>query len=156
MIEIEIPGGRKLELRNLVLDYNGTIAVDGNIAAGVKELLEALSRKLDIHVVTADTFGNARAGLADVSCSVLILGLRDQAEQKLEYVKSLGTGSTVCVGNGRNDLSMLREAALGIAVILKEGAFGQTLTHADIICTDIVSALELLVYTKRLQATLRN
>ncbi len=156
MIEIDIPGGRKLELKHLVLDYNGTMAVDGNIAAGVKDLLDALSRNLHVHVVTADTFGNARDGLAGIYCSVHILGAQDQAGQKLNYVKGLGAESVVCIGNGRNDLSMIREAALGIAVVLKEGAFGQALMYADIVCTDIVSALELLVYPKRLQATLRN
>jgi hypothetical protein len=29
MIEIDIPGYKKLQLKNLVLDYNGTLACDG-------------------------------------------------------------------------------------------------------------------------------
>jgi P-type E1-E2 ATPase len=132
------------------------VAVDGEIAAGVKELLRQLAGSLQVHVVTADTFGNARAGLADLSCHLRVLGQQDQARQKLEYVNRLGAGKTVCIGNGKNDLSMLEAAAVGIAVILGEGAFAQTLAKADIVCTDIVSALELLVRPKRIQATLRN
>jgi soluble P-type ATPase len=63
------------------------------------------------------------------------------------------------VGNGRNDQLMLKEAALGIAVILEEGAaaatLNATLNAADVVCTHIVSALELLTNPLRLMATLR-
>ncbi|HKJ46485.1 MAG TPA: hypothetical protein VJ991_11715, partial [Balneolales bacterium] len=59
-------------------------------------------------------------------------------------------------GNGRNDRLMLDEAAVGIAVIQKEGASFQSLQAADVICTNIIDALELLVYPKRLTATLRS
>ena len=59
------------------------------------------------------------------------------------------------MGNGRNDQLMLEEAALGIAVILEEGAAAVTLSAADVVCTNIVSALELLDNPLRLIATLR-
>jgi soluble P-type ATPase len=75
---------------------------------------------------------------------------------KLLYVKDLGFDRTVCIGNGRNDRMMLKEAALGIAVILNEGACVVTLLSADVVCTSIVSALELLIYPLRLTATLRS
>jgi soluble P-type ATPase len=63
---------------------------------------------------------------------------------------------TVAVGNGRNDRLMLQESALGIAVILNEGAAMQTLLCADVVCTDIVAALQLLIHPLRLTATLRS
>ena len=50
---------------------------------------------------------------------------------------------------------MLREAALGIAVVLQEGAAAATVADADVVCTDILRALELLAYPLRLTATLR-
>jgi soluble P-type ATPase len=53
MIEISIPGRRRLNLKYLVLDYNGTIAHNGEILAGVKKCLIELTENLDIHVVTA-------------------------------------------------------------------------------------------------------
>ena len=43
MIEIDIPGFGILRLEHLVLDYNGTIAVDGQPVQGVKERLIALA-----------------------------------------------------------------------------------------------------------------
>ena len=155
MIEINIPGDRKLQLKYLVLDYNGTIAFDGSLIAGVKENLEALADKHQIHILTADTFGKARSGHEGSNCRISILAPEAQDIGKLEYVKRLGADNTVCVGNGRNDQLMLKEAALGIALILEEGAATPTLSAADIVSTNIVSALELLTNPLRLIATLR-
>ncbi len=144
MIEINIPGYRKLRLKHIVLDYNGTIACDGELIAGVKENLTALADKLKVHILTADTFGKARSGLEGIECELSILAPDAQDIGKLEYVKKLGAENVVAVGNGRNDHLMLKEAALGIAVILEEGASRDTLLAADVVCSRIVSALELL------------
>ena len=43
-----------------MLDYNGTLAVDGHLLGGVKKALTALSGKINVHVLTADTFGEGR------------------------------------------------------------------------------------------------
>ena len=155
MIEINIPGDRVLQLKHIVLDYNGTIACDGDLISGVKENLIALADKLQIHILTADTFGNARRGLEGIKCEFSIISPEAQDIGKLDYVKRLGAANTVCVGNGRNDHLMLKEAVLGIAVILEEGAAAATLSAADVVCTNIVSALELLENPMRLIATLR-
>ncbi len=155
MIEINIPGGHGLVLKSMVLDYNGTVAVDGEIIDGVKERFGKLSKQLEIHVITADTFGRAKDALADVPCKLQILGEKNQDQQKLDHVKRIGNIHTVCIGNGRNDCLMLKEAALGIGVVLEEGAWTGTLLEADVICTSILSALDLLIFPKRLQATLR-
>jgi len=85
-----------------------------------------------------------------------ILEKDNQDVGKLDYVKGLGCDNTVCIGNGRNDRLMLKEAVLGIAVVLKEGVAAETLVSADVVCTSIVSALELLMHPLRLTATLRS
>lgn len=156
MLEINIPGYRKLRLKHIVLDYNGTIACDGALIVGVKENLTALADKLQVHILTADTFGKVRSGLEGIACELSILAPDDQDIGKLEYVKKLGAENVVAVGNGRNDHLMLKEAALGIAVILEEGASRDTLLAADVVCSRIVSALELLRNPLRLTATLRS
>lgn len=155
MIEVDIPGNKNLQLGHLVLDYNGTIAVDGRLLPGVKENLGALAQKLGIHVLTADTFGTVRSALEEIPCKLAIIPEGDQDVSKLEYVQNLGRNQTVCIGNGRNDHRMLEAAVLGIAVILDEGAAAKSLMAADIVCTNIVSALELLANPLRLSATLR-
>ncbi len=155
MIEINIPSYKRLTLDHLVLDYNGTIACDGKVLDGVRERLTALDKKLQIHVLTADTFGEAEANLKEIPCSLSILPPGRQDEGKLACVRRLGPERTVCIGNGLNDCLMLKEAAIGIAVILAEGASASTVIAADIVCTSIASALDLIINPLRLIATLR-
>ena len=156
MIEIVIPGYKKLQLKHVVLDYNGTLAMDGELLPGVKDALKGLAEELQIHILTADTFGKVKSRVEGIPCELSILAVERQDTGKLDYVKSLGAEHTVCIGNGRNDRLMLKEAALGIAVILEEGAAVETLVEADIACTTILSALELLINPLRLTATLRS
>jgi len=59
MMDITIPGTGKWRIKQLVLDLNGTIALDGKIIEGVAERLNHLSRFLDVFIVTPDTRGNA-------------------------------------------------------------------------------------------------
>lgn len=156
MIQVDIPGYRVLQLEHLVMDYNGTLAVDGRLEEGVREAFKDLSSQLAIHVITADTFGLAAGQLKDspVQLSVLSPGHQDIA--KRDYVERLGGAATVAVGNGRNDRLMLKTAELGIAVVLREGAAAATLAAADIACVGILPALELLLHPLRLTATLRS
>src|ERR1700756_709859 len=141
MVRIDIPGGEPLPLENLVLDFNGTLACDGALLPGVRRRLERLSELIQIHVVTADTFGRARAELSGLPCQLHILEPHDQARAKLEYVQRLGAERTACVGNGRNDALMVGAVALGIAVIQAEGAAPETLSAADVVARDIADAL---------------
>lgn len=156
MIDVVIPGYKRLQLKHLVMDYNGTIACDGSLVAGVEELVNRLSRDLEVHVVTADTFGKAARALADLTTRVLILPIDNQDQRKREYVENLGSVFTVCIGNGKNDRLMLKTAELGIAVIGREGLAVEALLSADIVCDNILSALALLTNTGRLIATLRS
>ena len=155
MISISIPGSGTLNLDHMVLDYNGTLAVDGALLPGVKETLQSLCDHIVIHVVTADTFGKAGDGLQGVDCRLTVLQPGRQDQAKLDFVKHLGADRTVAVGNGRNDALMLEAAALGIAVILSEGASTLSLGKADVVCLNVVDALQLLTHPLRLTATLR-
>ena len=50
---------------------------------------------------------------------------------------------------------MLKEAAIGIAVLGPEGMASDLLETADVLVMDINDALDLLLHPKRLVATLR-
>jgi soluble P-type ATPase len=156
MLSIAVPGGKDLRLECLVLDYNGTLACDGDLIEGVGPLLRVLAEDLEIHVVTADTFGKAHSGLHGLPCELVVLPAEKQDAGKLAYVRRLGPERTASIGNGRNDRLMLKEAALGIAVVQAEGAAAETLAAADVVCPDILSALRLLTDPLRLKATLRS
>jgi soluble P-type ATPase len=155
MIEIDIPGWGELRLHFLVTDYNGTLACDGILIPEVIPLIRALSTNLEIHIVTADTFGHAAKNLQILPVKLKILPPDSQDQGKADYLRQLGAQSAVCMGNGRNDLLMLRDAALGICVTEAEGACIQTLQAADIVCRYAKDALNLLLNPKRLIATLR-
>jgi soluble P-type ATPase len=155
-MEIVIPGFQTLRLQHLVMDYNGTLAQDGRLLEGIRPRLENLAGQLRLHVITADTFGMARGQLTGLPCELAILPVEEQAQGKLAYVDNLGRGQVVAIGNGRNDRLMLAAAALGISLIQGEGAAFEALSAADVIMTDIQSALDVLLFPKRLIATLRS
>lgn len=155
MINIRIPGESDLSVDHLLLDYNGTLAEDGKILPGVGETLNTLSENLHIHVITADTFGTVEKEMLHIKCKIKVLSKHRQDRVKLEYINTIGRERTVAIGNGRNDALMIKAAALGIAVIQREGAWAGTLQAADVVCNSIVSALDLLRNPSRLKATLR-
>lgn len=156
MLTVEIPPAQTLRFEHLVLDYNGTLAVDGKLVPEAAALLNALASRMHIHVITADTFGLVQQNLQNVKCNLTILTGDSQDEQKRALVKRLGGQRTVCIGNGRNDALMLKEAALGICVLSAEGAAVETLLNANIVCPSVRAALDLLLHPQRLTATLRN
>lgn len=155
MIEIAIPGRETYRLAHLVLDLNGTMALDGEIIEGVEERLHRLSGLLSISIVTADTHGSAQR--LEESLGTRMYGIEKGSEdtQKLALVKRLGSQETASIGNGRNDVFMLRESALGICVLGGEGAAVEAIMSSDLVVPDINTALELLLNTNRLIATLR-
>lgn len=156
MIEVNIPGFHRLRLSHLVLDYNGTLAVDGCLLEGVRERVDALAASLRIHIITGDTFGKAREQLETIDCRLIILPSEGQDVTKADYVQQLGPMQTVAIGNGRNDRLMLQQAEIGIAVLGREGAAIETLTAADLIVPDPLTALDLLRNPLRLMASLRS
>jgi len=156
MISIEIPGFGKLDLAHVVVDYNGTLALDGLLPPGVGEALAELARQIRIHVVTADTFGLAEQQLMGLPVALTIMPVASQAEAKARFVSQLGADSVVAIGNGRNDWKMLSVAAVGIALVQREGAAAETLVNADVVTVSILDAIDLLRNPRRLVATLRS
>jgi soluble P-type ATPase len=136
MINIEVPSFGDLQLVHLVLDYNGTLAVNGKLLCGVFNALTALSSELEIHVITADTFGFAASQLVGLPVKLTIIPAEEQAEAKLKYISQLGAQ--------RNDRMILKAAAVGIAVIQSEAASRETLASTDVVSPAILDALNLL------------
>jgi len=154
-IHLDIPGWESLRLEHLVLDVNGTVALDGEVLPGVVERLAALSASLTTHLITADTHGRAGEIGEQVSVQVLRIEARNEAGQKRVLVERLGAERVVAVGNGANDAEMLAAAAVGIAVLGPEGLVTVTLQAADVVVGRIEDALDLLLHPHRLVATLR-
>jgi soluble P-type ATPase len=154
MIVVDIPGWGRAEMEHLVLDLNGTLAVDGVIPGGVTARIQELAASLQVHVLTADTFGSA-AGYAGEGLQVRVLEPGDQVEAKARFVRALGATRTAAIGNGMNDEGMLREAALGIVVLGREGAAARAILAADVVVPSVEDGLDLLRFPRRLVASLR-
>lgn len=153
--ELDIPGFGLVHLEHLVSDFTGTLSVGGELLPHVKERLNKVAEFLNIHVLTADTFGKARAELQGIKCETHVLDGAGHDLQKEKYVRKLGASCVVALGNGNNDRKMLKAARVGIAVCLKEGCSKDAITSADILVSSAVDALDLLLNPKRLKATLR-
>ena len=154
-MKIEIPGVGDIDIRHLVFDYNGTLAVNGRLKPGVREAVASLSDRVDFHVITADTFGIVEKELEGVDCRLAIIPKGNQAEAKAAYVRELVASHVMAAGNGANDRLMLKAAGIGIAVLLEEGTAIASLTAADILVKDVLDVFEFLKTPERLIATLR-
>lgn len=155
MLHLNIPGWGQFALEVLVLDYNGTLALDGGLLPEVAPRLKALARHLRICVLTADTYGTVQSACSGLPVEVVVTAPEDVTGEKERFVAGLGPERVVAIGNGYNDQRMLKAAALGIAVLGPEGAYPATLQAADVVAPDIGAALDLLLYPDRLKATLR-
>lgn len=156
MVCFDIPGRGRVSIEHVVLDFNGTIAVDGILLPGVAKRIAALHSLVTVHVITADSNGTARAQLDGIDCILEIIGDDRQDRAKLEYAERLGLETVLAIGNGRNDQLLLEKAALGICVIQGEGAALKALQGAEMVCVTVNDALDLLVHPRRVTATLRN
>ena len=156
MITLEIPGYKNIEVKNVVFDFNGTIAEDGIIIENLKEKIRELSYKgVDIFVITADTYGTVAKQCEKLPLKVEIFNKEDSSEDKKRIVESLGYNVTVTIGNGRNDIEMFKKSIISIAVIGKEGCFSKTILESDIVVNNAMDAIDLLLKTNRVKSTLR-
>ncbi len=155
MIIASIPGWGDLALTHLVVDFNGTAAYGGQMKREVTELLTALSDRLKVFIVTSDTYETVDKEAAAGSFNTIEVHKASSGIEKAALVRHLEPETVVAIGNGANDAMMLREAALGIAIVGEEGCAATLLKDADIVVGDIIHALNLLVYPERLVATLR-
>jgi soluble P-type ATPase len=155
VIKISIPGRDGLQLHHLVLDMNGTLTTDGQLIEGVSERLLQLKDKLNIYLLTADTFGTGARVAQDLGIEMLKVSSDNGAIDKANFISALNPFGAAAIGNGNNDLDMFKQAQLSITVIGQEGCCVAALFNSDIAVNNINDALDLLLNPLRLVATLR-
>ena len=151
-ISLEMPNG-PVSFTRLVLDYTGTLSLDGELLAGVADRLSALAADLRVTILTADTFGTVEKAMKDLPLEIRLI---EDGREKADAVMAMGPGEVIAIGNGRNDIPMMEVAGLSIAVVGPEGAAAGLLGPADIVTRDILDALDLIGNPLRLKATLRD
>ncbi|NJD99588.1 HAD family hydrolase [Thermococcus sp. LS1] len=147
---MEIPGYGEIKAETVVFDLNGTLGVSGRVDEEVKHLLERLSDKYTVVILSADTFGTLEEEFKGLP--VRIERVKDGSE-KLE--KAMAYGSYIAVGNGNNDVAMLESAELAFCIIGSEGATVEALLASDIVVKDVKDAIAMLLDDRKLTATLR-
>lgn len=156
MLIYDIPGTGEIKIENVVFDYNGTIAVDGKLIENVKEYLIELKNFANVYILTADTYGTVKSECSSLGIDVKTFPKENAGSFKKEIVEGLDAKSTICVGNGVNDIEMFKICGISIATIEGEGCSGKLLAYTDIAVKSIGDAIELILSKDRMKATLRN
>lgn len=152
MLRVYIPGRGELRLEHVVLDLNGTLSDRGALIPDVGWRLQRAGADMRLHLLTADTYRTANAIAAELGATLRLVG---GGEDKREYVEQLGAERCVAIGNGANDIAMLKAAGIGIAVLGSEGTSFAAMAAADVVCRSAQEAIDLLLSPLALTATLR-
>lgn len=148
-----IPGQGELELKTVILDLNGTISVAGKVPEGVKERIGQL-KTLGFKLVLFT--GNTRNDADQLSEELGIeWKLAKSSEDKQDLALELEPDHCVSIGNGLIDLELMKVVKLRVVTLQAEGVHVQTLLNSDIVVPNINDALDLLIDSQRLIATLR-
>jgi soluble P-type ATPase len=157
-IVIDIPGFGVRYIRIAVSDYTGTHSCGGAILPDVKRRLRELVTLVDLHIVTADSFGTAVSELAGIAIPYRLQTGRHDVE-KAGYVSQFDLQHVAAFGNGNNDRLMLKAVkeggGLSIAVDNGEGCALDAMRNADLFVAGAANAIDLLLDPLRLKATLR-
>lgn len=149
-MRIEIPGVKTLELKNIFIDYNGTIAKNGKPYEGILEILDELAQSFNVFIITGDTFGHVATYFEQSHVQVLIAYTADEKYDVVSKYKE-----TLTIGNGSIDYKMFMISDLSFCVIGDEGASFKAMSHADIIVKDIFHVIEMILEPKKIIATLK-
>ena len=157
-IHLDIPGFGRRHITAVVSDYTGTCSEGGTVRPDVKKRLRRLAKLVDLHILTADTFGTAERQLGGVT-TPHFLSSRRQDEEKRNYVSGFDLREVAALGNGNNDRRLLaavkKGGGLSIAIDNGEGCAIDALRNAHLFIAGAANALELLLDPRRLKATLR-
>ncbi|MBD3342089.1 MAG: HAD family hydrolase [Candidatus Lokiarchaeota archaeon] len=157
MRKINIPNLGDITIKNIIFDINGTLQFKGKIDANLVLRFQDLKKYYNIYLVSSDTRGNLReiAKKLEVDFIKINASSINDAESKLAELDRLGPEITVAVGNGNNDVMMLKNAVIGICIMGAEGASSKCLLNSDVVFHDPISAIDFLLDEKMMIATLR-
>jgi soluble P-type ATPase len=154
MILIQRPGQDALEIEFLFIAFEGTLASDGRVHPKAKDKINLLSKRARIYIAVKTGRERADEVLRKVKAEIVYLTEGESARRKAELLHQIGPARTAVIGNGVDDAQIVEEAALGICVIGREGAWGEAIKKADVVVCNILDALDFLLKPLRQKATL--
>jgi soluble P-type ATPase len=157
-ILIEIPGFGAHKIHTVVSDYTGTLSCGGRLVPGVREKLLTLLERVDIRIISSDSFGTAAEELSGI-LTPDILSREQHDLEKQEYVKEFDLTHVAAFGNGNNDRLLLKTVkeggGLAVAVDNGEGCAIDALLNANLFIVGAANGLNLLLEPRGCKATLR-
>lgn len=140
-------------IKNIIVDLNGTLSVQGVISDHSQLLIkQLLDLSYNIVLISGDLRGNAALQAEKLGIDFL---LAKSSEEKEARMKAFKKEETAAIGNARIDIGTFKRAKISIATLQSEGIHTGILKHVDIIVPSIEDALNLFIDTKSLEATLR-
>jgi P-type E1-E2 ATPase len=150
---IKTPNNQKIEIKNIVLDLNGTLANYSQVSSKTKQLLEQLKQlNYRLILISGDIRGNAKDIAKELD---LELFLGENSQEKAKKMQQFKKNETAAIGNARIDIGTFQNAIISIATLQSEGIHTEILNYVDIIIPSIEDALTLFTEPKALEATLR-
>lgn len=155
MITILRAGHEPLEIDSILIDFEGTLALDGRVHPKVKDKLNLLAKRARIHILTEEKKEKVEEVLRKVKAEIVYLSPGEGSREKSRCLEQAGPSRTVAIGNGVDDGEILEKAALGLAVLSREGTAASTAMKADLLFPAILDALDFLLKPLRQKATLK-
>ena len=150
---IKGPNKEIINIENIILDLNGTLAVNGQVSEKAKQLvveLKQLGYKLVL--ISGDIRGNAKNVAEELD---LDLYLGTNSSEKAKQMQRFDKEKTAAIGNARIDIGTFENAKISIATLQSEGIHSGIINYVDLIVPSIEDALNLFIDVKSLEATLR-
>lgn len=154
MITILRPGQDPIEIDFILIDFEGTLALDRRVHPKAKDKINLLSKRVKIYILTKEGKERVEEALKKVKAEIIFITEGKASQQKLNLLHQLGATRTVAIGNGIDDVSMIEEAGFGLCVLSKEGTFSEAMNKANVVFMNILDALDFLLKPLRQKATL--
>jgi soluble P-type ATPase len=154
MISIQRPGMESLDIHFVLIDFEGTLAMDGRVHPKAKDKVNLLSKRVSITILTKSNREKVEETLRKMRAEILYVTEGDSSQQKLNALQRLGAHQTAVIGNGLDDVRIMEQAGLGMCVIGKEGASAEAMAKADLVVTHVLDALDFLLKPMRQRAIL--
>ena len=143
-----------LELHFVLIDFEGTLAMDGRVHPKAKDKVNLLSKRATIYILAKSNREKVEETLRKMKAEILYVTEGDSSQQKLDVLQRLGPHQTAVIGNGFDDVQIMEQAGLGMCVIGKEGSSPEAVAKADLVVTSVLDALDFLLKPLRQGATL--
>jgi len=143
----------EIEIKNIVLDLNGTLSVKGKITKKAEDKIKELNEKgFNIILFTGDQRGTAeqlcgKLGINFMKCK--------SSDEKAKAMKNFKKDETASIGNARIDIGTFENSRISIATLQSEGIHTEILKYVDIIVPSIEDAFDLFLDKNNLGATMR-